>query len=114
MKNPAIPISLAMVAALAACGNMQSTQIVGPVDAVYVASTGSAIPLGTPARSGRGTIEALRNTAGPSANQSSQLVTMRMDDGSGLQSFVIEGVQLALHERIRIGANGTIHRNLPQ
>ena len=115
MKNLAIPVSLALVAALAACGtpgNTQSTRVIGSVDTVYVASSGSVIMVGTPARSGSGTVVALLNTDGPRANLASQQVTMRMDDGSGNQSFAVEGVQLEFFENIRVNADGSITRRI--
>ena len=116
MKKLAIPISLAMVAALAACGtpgNTQSTRVIGGVDANYVAASGTVYAVGAPVRSGAGTVLALLDPTGPYSNVSRQYVTMRMNDGS-TQSFEVEGVQLEFREAIRIRTDGTIQRPLPK
>jgi hypothetical protein len=110
--------SLALVALTAAFAAgaapiTQSTRVIGAVDVAYVASSGPVVFLEAPVRSGTGTVIALIDPTGPTANVSRQLVTMQMDDGS-VQRFVVEGVQLEFHERIRVNQDGFVTRRLPK
>jgi hypothetical protein len=54
----------------------------------------------------------LLDPRGPYANHSWQLVTMDMHDGSGRQTFAVEGVQLEFFENIRVNQDGTISRRV--
>ncbi len=114
MKRLSIPLSLALVATLAACGtagNTGSTRAVSAVGPTYVAYSGSVPVTGATTQTGSGTVVALLDPRGPYSNQSWQLVTMRMDTG-GTQTFAVEGVQLEFFENIRVNADGSITRRV--
>ena len=121
MKKLAIPLSLALVGTLAACGGLRNTlntpvsqasetRVVGSVQATYVASA-TAVPIGGVLRAGAGRITYLNDPTGPIANSSAQRVTMKMGDNS-LQVLDVTGVQLEMGEVIRVNSDGSIRRHL--
>jgi hypothetical protein len=116
MKKLAIPLALLAAATLAACGtagNTGTTRATSAVGPTYVAYSGS-VPIGAgyTTRTGSGTVVALLDPRGPYANHSWQLVTRDMHDGSGRQTFAVEGVQLEFFENIRVNQDGTISRRV--
>jgi hypothetical protein len=109
MKKLAIPLSLAAVAALAACaGGNHETVVVGSADVAYVASA-QAVPIGGGVRAGKAKVTYLVDPAGPIADISSQRVIVRMKDGS-TQGLYVRGEQLTLNEEIVIRSDNSIKR----
>lgn len=106
----AISISLAAVAALAACaspGGPHATRVVGSADATIVASTGTVV---LPAvRAGVGKVALLTDPTGPLADLSNQVAHLQMYDGSK-QAIFVTGTQLTLGECISIRADSRIGR----
>ena len=106
----AISISLAAVAALAACaspGGPHATRVVGSADATIVASTGAVV---LPAvRAGVGKVALLTDPTGPLADLSNQVAHLQMYDGSK-QAIFVTGTQLTLGECISIRADSRIGR----
>jgi hypothetical protein len=106
----AITLSLAAIAALAACaspGGPHATRVVGSADASLVASTG-VVTLPAP-RLGVGKVALLTDPTGPLADISNQVAHLQMFDGTK-QAIFVTGTQLTLGECISIRSDNSIGR----
>lgn len=101
MKKLAIPLSLAAVAMLAACGNQQ-VRSADAESALYVTPVAGAT-----VRAGSGKIMELLDPTGPVDGISWQRMAVRMDDGS-MQVLDRRGTQVAMGATVRVRADGTI------
>jgi outer membrane lipopolysaccharide assembly protein LptE/RlpB len=104
MKKLAIPLSLAAVAMLAACGNQQ----VRSADAdstVYVTPVSGAT-----LRTGPGKVSVLMDPTGPVDGISWQRMTLAMEDGSS-QIVDRRGAQVAWGEHVRVRSDSTLARD---
>jgi len=110
MNKLATTLSLAAIAALAACaspGGPHATRVVGSADATVVASSGAVVLPGF--RPGIGKIALLTDPTGPLADLSNQVVHLQMFDGSR-QAIFVSGTQLTLGECISIRSDNSIGR----
>lgn len=96
MKKLAIPLSLAVVAALAACGGPEATKTAYSEPATFVAPAA-----GGSLRTGPGKVVVLVDPAGPVDALSWQRMTLQMTDGS-MQVVDRRGHQVAMGETVRV------------
>ena len=110
MNKLATTLSIAAIAALAACaspGGPHATRVVGSADATIVASTGAVV---LPAvRGGIGKVALLTDPTGPYADLSNQVAHLQMFDGTK-QAIFVTGTQLTLGECISIRSDSSIGR----
>ena len=96
MKKLAIPLSLAVVATLAACGGPQATKTAYAEPASFVSPMA-----GGSVRTGLGKVQVLTDPAGPVDALSWQRMTLQMADGS-TQIVDRRGHQVAMGETVRV------------
>ena len=110
MKKLAIPLSLAAVAALAACGGQQVRTASSETGAYAYASPADPKVTGDNLRAGTGKVAYVVDPAGPVNGISTQRLTLHMEDGT-TQVIDRRGKQVALGEHVRLRTDNTLRRD---